>query len=498
MGSDHQNLTRGEHRRAMTPKLLVYVQCHLVYVCLALASLGSVLNYSMTDLRRPLYYVDAPNYYWSDNSWRTTSETDVVSNTNLGIHESLPESPPLHVQHKISDQLFLKGRELNGLDTFSASWWERTERFLEFNPSVQIHSVEDDAFKPIQKAGKGHHDVRMTHDLLDFSVEHLSQWWKYAGRDTLAYAHAKLDNYTARIRSQPKLQDNYMNTTIAVIPYGVKDKTDAKSKGLWAAALAGTMTSLLNHGIARIIIVGHYKTDETLVRRVFGQLLESKIDNSDYDEKDRHFETRIGASEVAFVHTDNVNSTLIRQNIPKGALVGLQDALAGRSDNAVKYLGRAPVQAMEHFQFVFLTEADQILNARITPEFLTEMQEQNGIIIPHRLQPMPHPQDLQGLRLARHMNSLPGHKDVVALDAAKGDGCCDTGYHQEGYTKVCTSKWFQCDYFPINATFHHLDEYDFMSLTQGMGIVLLAGNQHSRQCIPRKSNNKMKNAHGVC
>ena len=126
-------------------------------------------------------------------------------------------------------------------------------------------------------------------------------------------------------------------------------------------------------------------------------------------------------------------------------------------------------------------------------------QPNNGILIPHRVQPMLHPQDLHGLKLARHVNSLPGHKTVIALDSSRGDGCCDTGQFQKGYKAVCKSLWYQCDYYTKNATFAHLDEYDFISLTTGTGIVALAGNQHSRRCIPkRNSNSNDGNGGGVC
>ena len=100
------------------------------------------------------------------------------------------------------------------------------------------------------------------------------------------------------------------------------------------------------------------------------------------------------------------------------------------------------------------------------------------------------PDDLRGLNLTQAMRSLPGHKKVISLDAA--DACCDTGYHQANYGKVCRSHWFRCGYSEKNASFHHLDEYDFISLTAGTGIVTLAGNQHSRKCEP------VKNGRGQC
>ena len=386
------------------------------------------------------------------------------------------------------ERLFLIGHEVTNHDAFSASWWQRIDRFLELDAEHEINTVEDDSFKPILKAGRGHDDIRMTRDLLDFCVEHLSKWWKDSGGEAVVYARDVLSNYTTRIRSQSRPQDEYMNTTIAVIPYGVKDSSSEATKLLWVNALAATMTALLDHGVARIVVVGYYKTDELLARQVFQILSRNEAAAWQQSDDNTQFETMVGASEVAFVHTDNVKSLYVSENIPKGALVGLQDALAGRSESPASYLGAS--NTSDRFQYVFLTEADQILNARITPEFFTAMED-GKIIVPHRAQPMPHPDDLHGLRLSTGMKSLPGHKKVVSLDATS-DSCCDTGYHQQGYQKVCKSHWFRCDYSNVNAAFRHLDEYDFISLSQGTRVVILAGNQHSRKCSP------VKNGRGKC
>lgn len=386
-------------------------------------------------------------------------------------------------------RMFLKGRAMTNKDVFAASWWQCTERFLDFKDAAsELKTVEDDSFKPILKAGNGHADVRMSRDLLDFNVEHISKWWKDAGDNSVAYAQAKFNNYTSRIRSRPT-RDDYMKDTLAVIPYGVTDNKSPSTKQLWASALAATITSLLNHQIGRIVVVGHFETDETLSRQVFAELATKDVAPAGNTET-RYFETMIGVTEVAFVHTENVNSTFISKNIPKGALVDLQDALAGRSDNPVPYLGRTANAT--RFKYIFLTEADQILNARITPEFLDELDARK-IIVPHRIQPMLHPNDLNGVQLPKAIRSLPGHKAVIELDEATSS-CCDANYHQKDYNKVCATHWFRCGYGSNKGreSFNHLDEYDFISISDGVGIVALAGNQHSRRCVP------VKNGRGKC
>jgi len=54
--------------------------------------------------------------------------------------------------------------------------------------------------------------------------------------------------------------------------------------------------------------------------------------------------------------------------------------------------------AATDFGYSFLTEADQILQARLSNAFLEQLQ-QDLVVVPHRLQPIPHPDDLQGVTL---------------------------------------------------------------------------------------------------
>jgi len=78
--------------------------------------------------------------------------------------EALQDAPPV---------LFLSKEDgLTEHDMFSASWWQPVERFLEF-PVHKIGIVEDDTFKPLNLAGRGRSDGRMTRDWLDFAIEHL-------------------------------------------------------------------------------------------------------------------------------------------------------------------------------------------------------------------------------------------------------------------------------------------------------------------------------------
>jgi hypothetical protein len=388
-------------------------------------------------------------------------------------------------------------------DVFAASWWQTMSRFMEFDVE-EIHIVEDDAFKPIMKAGNGFNDVRMARDWLDFSLEHLSKWWKIGGSPAMMYGIGKLQSYIHKTVQTP-LSSTAMNTTLAIIPYGVNVRGKSTDEQMWTTALAATIASLMQFGVARVVVVGHYEADYRCTKGAFQQLMRYQAPYGASDRQAwqrlsagttsaRHppklypsFSGKFGATELAFVHTDDVNSTFIPENIPKGALKGLQLAMNG--SNTEEWLGKSPSK----YKYLFLTEADQILNGRLTFLFTQEL-DKGRIIIPHRLQPIPHLLDLRGIvpdDMALPREDFPD-LSVYELDAAT-DSCCDTATHvDKEKVKGCGAFWWQCG-LEGTGNFSHLQDYSVMRLTQGTGIVSLAATEHSRRCHPQKNQRKCVN-----
>ena len=354
-------------------------------------------------------------------------------------------------------------------DVFSAAWWQTTERFLSAKLEM-IKNVEGDCFIPINFAGAGMEDARKTRDYLDFSIEHLSKWWKMTEAPGMKYAIDRLKSYIQRNVIKP--ESSIMNTTLALIPYGVEDKADESSKRMWKTSLSATIVSLIKQGVPRVVVVGTYETDAALTSQVFTELSMDRLEPS------RQFETVLETTgtELAYVHTDDVDSYYTKINVPKGALFGLRDALKGEAD-PTPYLGTGD---KERFEYVYMTEADQILNARLTTDFLDVLND-GRVIIPHRLQLIPHAQDVD--QLPEQIKHFP-HDPVKYLDADT-DSCCDTGSHMEGHETICLGHWFQCGFGGKTAgDFSHLEDYEFISLTQGTGIVSLAATNQSRRCAP--------------
>ena len=402
------------------------------------------------------------------------------------------------------DVEFIPNEKLNhGVDIFAAAWWERMPRFLELDVERYVLNVEADAFKPILRAGNGFDDVRMTRDWLDFSVEHLSKWWKMGEQPAMfSFAVGKLQSYIHSTLVATDRHDTVMDSTLALIPFGVSDKTDDIGQQMWMISLAATIASVIQHGVARIVVVGYYNADTKQAMRAFQYLLDHEhhgIDSAGDRTIDKPsssarikgdgvnnspFSAKWGNTELAFVHTDDVESKYVAENVPKGALNELQMALRGeKSKSGVKpkyWLGK---KGGDRFKYLYFTECDEILNARLRRSFLDELDE-GRIIVPHRLQPFPHPLDLENLfeRRKKSMVDLTDLSDKVAHLRSDVDACCDTGERLRNRQGI-DGFWWQYG-FNGHGNFTHLKDYDFMRLTSGTGIVSLASTEHSRRCRP--------------
>lgn len=266
----------------------------------------------------------------------------------------------------------------------------------------------------------------MTRDYLDFSVEHLSKWWRMGGDDDapaiMAFAIGKLQGLVQKALQKPP--SSLMNTTLAILPFHMDANRGGTEEKMEIIALAATMASLLQHGVGRILVVGYSQTDKKCAQIAFQQVLRYGRDEhnmtttSSYDapqstleQFDLPYSVNRGSTELVFVYATDMNSTEGGSNVPKGALKGLHTALLNGTNSTI-WLGESPSK----FKNIYFTEPDQILNARLTPHFIREIV-QGKIMIPHRLQPIPHPLDLAGI--VEEGSLLPENQfaNVFQLDA---------------------------------------------------------------------------------
>jgi hypothetical protein len=383
-------------------------------------------------------------------------------------------------------QTFLDPKDLQDEDRYAASWWMTRERFMRVNVS-DIGNLEGASFVPLSPLhGEEEDVVRMTRDWLDFSVEHLSKWQQMIGtREGNAHAEAACRRYVDNRKD--KLVDSYMASTLAVIPFGVPDGTDESTQKVWVAYLAATIASLVKHATKRVVVVGYFEMDAKLAGRALELLLPAKDKAcAMYSDNLTSCDFFHHQTEISFLWTTNIATEFLDTNVPFGALMALQKELRKTTEEDTSevtgsFCGKS--HRASDFSFIYFTEPDQILHARLAPAFLREMQD-GGVIVPHRLQPIPHLQELRHFSdLDTEYAFLPGdndHAPVIPLHhSMETDACCDTTEHYG--LRTCDNFWWMCGYSSGN--FSYFQPFDFMRLFDGgTGIVSLAGNEHGRMC----------------
>jgi hypothetical protein len=274
------------------------------------------------------------------------------------------------------------------LDAFSNSWYMNIDLLLEAESDMgQIESPEQASFFMF----KGRTDrVRMSLDWLDWSVEHMSKWWKVLDVPRDAYGSDRvsfyLDEYRRNsMRSVPEYEPyrSLLGPTIALIAfqqYEIKrgdDESHRRSRELTVASLAATISSLVRVGMGRILVVGHdrERAEEELVRAAFDRFPAASANS-----------TLLGSNEwigsgtqlvYVTVPDELVRTDSLPVNMPRGALLGLHRALVGNdTDWTTAWLGRDDATAthagvlssenLGRWSFVYLTEPDTLLHTRPT------------------------------------------------------------------------------------------------------------------------------------
>lgn len=376
-----------------------------------------------------------------------------------------------------------QGKGTTKEDYFASSFWQSVEVFQ------RLHLRGITNFEGVFARSTFYNDVargtRLAYDYLDFSVEHLSKWWKMAGEDTYPYIVERLEAYSHR--SCSNVRSTFMDTTVAMLPFCVSEQSSNLTKMIWKASLKASLCSVWQHSPKRINVVGMFPLDGKIAREVLqeigavGQPLKTDL-------------FTLGQTELQYIQADaplvgNKLSQRDKEQFEKGALPvynlpmaswqGLHDAMVLKN-NTELWLG-----ANNEYKFVYFSETDQILNARMHPQFLHEMDAKKHVLVPHRLQPIPHRYDFgRFVPEGKVKEILPeSFREVVELDA--GSSCCDTRSHLDAIPENCWGFWWQCGFqHPTTGNFSYLDGYQFMALKEGTGFASLAGTEHSRRCQP--------------
>ena len=444
-----------------------------------------------------------------------------------------PPAPP-SIQY-LSSQDFVELK-----NAYSAAWWQSVDRFQQVNLTA-IQNPEGAVFETVINNNQNHSldDIRMTKDWLYLSVEHLSKWWK-----VLEFDNPKLPrtfdrivdilwHYTHRDIKHERLQSGStspMKDTVGVLAYAPIHSNINVDRAIMleVVVFSATLHSLLRQGIGRLVIV----TDDSfwahlsstvwpLCRNLLlthGPLPKNRTDWSWQAMVQDHQMTQpaVGIQNetetmVSRNHQDRIHGTDIvllsgsagpTRNVPRLALSKLHQAFFPHGNPPKDHPGDQDTLQerqillggsadVKQWEYLYYTEYDSLLykstkqqqssNRQLFQSFRTLLNE-GKILIPHRLQPLPHeydfysnddhqnhhakwtnngkqpskPQPEQGDMRRRYQDppvsilvpAIPPWNHVTQLQGMD-DACCDAGqkepYVHQSYPK-CPSFWYLCGF----------------------------------------------------
>ena len=407
---------------------------------------------------------------------------------------------------------FLNNTQLDHKDGFSASWLQSRSDFLSM-PFDRMHICEDAAFRAYDRRRK--HKMRVTLDWMDWSVEHMSKWWKtlkWDGDDPIPYNSimSHFENYLAGASNFPQEDDPTFKETIAVIAFQAykNGKFPERAHDLSKMSLAATIESLRRAGFGRVTVGILEESDLHITHDAFKTALDFLYPQNNHNPTDSV--SRIGRMEVgyAWVASAYIRTQNLARNIPRAVLFGLRDAFkysklkkSKRSDemarNMTSWLGNR--QNPSFWKYVYLTEPDTILQTRPSALLALKAEVDNGsVLLPHRLQPIPHESDVRGMKKDKNLFLFEDDfEEVIDLDPLNShDVCCDEDAGpmfrpgREPNFDRCGQFWYACGFgrrLRNNPNRHdRIKPYKLMRLIGGTGVTSIAGSEHGRRCIPKK------------
>lgn len=347
------------------------------------------------------------------------------------------------------------------------------------------------------------------------SLEHLSKWYKtlaiYTQKKVFNTAMARFGKYFSDSVTYPLEKEQSFVDTIAVIAYQpyTDNKQPDQAFSLTVKSLGATMESIRRAGMGRVVVVGD-DADDKLTSETFRAL--KKVVEPNTVVEDDAIVTTVGHMQVAYAQfneahgqTKHASKNVPEKNVPKATLMGLKEAFDiaqqktkdQRTPRETQYV-KTWLGDKEDWSYVYLTEPDSILQTR--PGTLKQLKtevDKGMVLVPHRLQPIPHESDARGT--LKDWLYLPEVEfPVTDLDViGENDSCCDAHlgpYHKPGNAPMserCGNFWYMCDFdrkkTKEERTHFRIKKYSLIRLVQGTGIVNLAGAEHGRPCIPKKN-----------
>jgi hypothetical protein len=381
---------------------------------------------------------------------------------------------------------------------YSGMWWQRLDSFRNTNYD-DIGVPEDVAFKSYIY----HHyrDIRLTHDWLDFMVEHLSQYVKrmmaFPAKDGVTQQLTTiLTQYIQRTEPYDLFPDAAAPVTLAVVPVRVTSGI-AEENDLLALELAATLISLWKVGMGRAIVVGISEYEQVLANQSFALVRDQMASFG-------------RAMELHSIEYDGV-SLEGKRIVAKLAALGLQTAFRQydqqiEPDHVQAWLGSNP----QRWKYVYFSEPDLVLNMRYDAiSAISENLREGNLMAAHRTEAVPHERDFPLVDPQTVVGRVLPNQGVFAfvhdLDP-KDAACCDHGrfypahranplvLDEVRFNAGCRSSWVYCGFLRKDIDYHNpatimethyrLIGYPLFTIKGGTGVPLVGS--HQRMCLPQK------------
>jgi hypothetical protein len=347
-------------------------------------------------------------------------------------------------------------------------------------------------------------DVRLPADWMDFSVEHLSKWYKTTEYDKWNTGYQRLmHNLMAYLERQSldrggngsQLDDSAVNpwkSTLTVVAYAPIRSDDApeRARRLDATILATLLASLVRQKCGRIVVAtnrDYLNYTSTEIWSATLRLLEvatttalmtsqtnastsssswettwERVDRDTHERKNglNAEHSKIASTELALV---GLKVPPENDSIPRQLLLELQDSLFATPQTEKLWQRRAIYLGAESPQgntlkYLYFTEQDSPVQTRThTFADFTQLLDSGGLLIPHRWQPVPHSSDLEQVETSppgnNGTNSLPPYYYLPAVGnwttvttLTDVTSCCDLGCDSQvatrDYPVVPDGYWF--------------------------------------------------------
>ena len=411
-------------------------------------------------------------------------------------------------------------------DVYAAAWWQSTVRFRGMMDWIVRNSTRGEGLIKLEAACHlaveyNPEEVRLTTDWMAMSVEHLSKWWKAVRYQKHATAFETIlqrlvDYIVLSLATKPSLavlDDTAWKDTVAVVAYSPLQgpRSPERAQQLDIVVLAATLSSLIRHGVGRVVVVmeqgklDHVESQiwpfvagwlryasrrgiaspHTKWETAWRAMLEQQ-----QPAKNRELTFCIHDTAVVLWPVDTRvrdKRGQMQTRVPRQALLSLYEAIKAQPETDM--LGP------HNWKYVYYTEQDSLLHATTkNAPWQRQVLDQNGLLLPHRWQPMPHASDF----LDDNNKDLPDSFYVPAtkpwdlvyeLDVNSNlQHCCDTGTTIRFAKLPCNDYWYLCG-LGAHASdgLDHLRNFTLIRLRQGSQLTLLSASEHARTCLPSQT-----------